>query len=30
MGFLRDKVDQPGLTRLIHTERGIGYGLKDY
>jgi DNA-binding response OmpR family regulator len=30
MGFLRDKVDQPGLTRLIHTERGIGYSLKDY
>jgi DNA-binding response OmpR family regulator len=30
MGFLRDKVDRPGLTRLIHTERGIGYSLKDY
>lgn len=30
MGFLREKVDQEGMTRLIHTERGIGYSLKDY
>ena len=30
MSFLRDKVDQPGIKRLIHTERGIGYSLKDY
>ena len=30
MGFLREKVDQEGITRLIHTERGIGYSLKDY
>lgn len=30
MGFLREKVDQEGMTRLLHTERGIGYSLKDY
>jgi len=30
MRFLRDKVDQEDMTRLIHTERGIGYCLKDY
>jgi len=30
MGSLRDKLDQEGMTRLIHTERGIGYSLKDY
>jgi DNA-binding response OmpR family regulator len=27
--FLRAKVDAEGQTKLIHTERGIGYGLKD-
>jgi DNA-binding response OmpR family regulator len=27
--FLRLKVDPPGLRRLIHTERGIGYSLRD-
>jgi len=30
MSFLRDKVDEPGMKRLIHTERGVGYTLKDY
>jgi two-component system response regulator MprA len=25
---LRGKVDAPGQTTLIHTERGIGYGLR--
>ena len=30
MSFLRDKVDQPDMKRLIHTERGVGYSLKDY
>jgi DNA-binding response OmpR family regulator len=28
IGFLRKKVDQPGLSRLIHTRRGIGYLLR--
>jgi DNA-binding response OmpR family regulator len=28
--FLRDKVDVPGKKRLIHTERGVGYSLRDY
>ncbi len=26
--FLRTKVDIPGLTKLIHTERGLGYSLR--
>jgi two-component system response regulator MprA len=30
MSFLRDKVDQTGMKPLIHTERGVGYTLKDY
>jgi DNA-binding response OmpR family regulator len=28
--FLRDKVDVPGKKKLIHTERGVGYSLRDY
>jgi DNA-binding response OmpR family regulator len=28
--FLREKVDQPGNKKLIHTERGLGYSLRDY
>jgi DNA-binding response OmpR family regulator len=27
--FLRTKVDQPGMSRLLHTERGIGYSIRD-
>ena len=27
--FLRNKVDQPGLSRLVHTERGIGYSVRE-
>jgi DNA-binding response OmpR family regulator len=27
--FLRNKVDQPGLSRLVHTERGIGYSIRE-
>lgn len=27
--YLRQKVDSPGLPRLIHTERGVGYYLHD-
>ncbi len=30
MRYLRDKVDQEGMKPLIHTERGVGYSLKDY
>ena len=30
MRFLREKVEQPGTKKLIHTERGIGYVLRDY
>ncbi len=26
--FLRTKVDLPGLTKLIYTERGLGYRLR--
>jgi DNA-binding response OmpR family regulator len=26
--FLRSKVDAPGLSKLIHTERGVGYSLR--
>jgi len=29
MQFLRHKVDQPGDKKLIHTERGLGYSLRD-
>jgi DNA-binding response OmpR family regulator len=28
--FLREKVDLPGNKKLIHTERGLGYSLRDY
>jgi len=28
--FLREKVDVPGRKKLIHTERGLGYSLRDY
>ncbi|WP_446744559.1 response regulator transcription factor [Silvibacterium acidisoli] len=27
--YLRQKVDPPGMPRLIHTERGVGYYLRD-
>lgn len=30
MRFLREKVESPDRKRLIHTERGLGYILKDY
>jgi DNA-binding response OmpR family regulator len=30
MRFLREKVEHPGTKKLIHTERGIGYVLRDY
>jgi two-component system response regulator MprA len=30
MRFLREKVELPGRKKLIYTERGIGYRLKDY
>ena len=29
MRFLRSKVDRPGLPRLLHTERGIGYSIRE-
>lgn len=29
MRFIREKVDLPGRKKLIHTERGLGYGVKD-
>jgi len=29
IGHLRSKVDRPGLPRLVHTERGFGYSLKE-
>ena len=29
MRFLRTKVDRPGLPRLLHTERGIGYSIRE-
>ncbi len=29
MRYLRSKVDQPGLPRLVHTERGVGYSLRE-
>jgi two-component system response regulator MprA len=28
--FLRAKIDADGSAKLIHTERGIGYGLRDH
>jgi DNA-binding response OmpR family regulator len=28
--FLREKVDPPGNKKLIHTDRGLGYVLRDY
>jgi two-component system response regulator MprA len=28
--FLREKVDAAGKKKLIHTERGLGYILRDY
>ena len=27
--FLRSKVDRPGLPRLLHTERGLGYSIRE-
>ncbi len=27
--FLRGKVDRPGLPRLLHTERGLGYSIRE-
>jgi DNA-binding response OmpR family regulator len=27
--YLRSKVDRPGLPRLLHTERGLGYSLRE-
>jgi DNA-binding response OmpR family regulator len=27
--FLRIKLDQPGMARLLHTERGVGYSLRE-
>jgi len=29
MRYLRNKVDRPGLPRLVHTDRGLGYSLRD-
>lgn len=29
MRYLRVKVDRPGMSRLLHTERGLGYSLKE-
>jgi DNA-binding response OmpR family regulator len=29
MRFLRAKVDRPGLARLLHTERGLGYSIRE-
>jgi DNA-binding response OmpR family regulator len=29
MRFLRSKVDRPGLPRLLHTERGVGYSIRE-
>lgn len=29
IGFLRAKVDRPGLPRLLHTERGVGYSIRE-
>jgi DNA-binding response OmpR family regulator len=27
--FLRTKLDQPGMSRLLHTERGVGYSIRE-
>ena len=27
--YLRAKIDRPGWPRLVHTERGVGYSLKE-
>ena len=27
--YLRGKLDEPGLPRLLHTERGLGYSLRE-
>lgn len=29
IGYLRRKLDRPGLTPLIHTVRGVGYTLRE-
>jgi len=29
MRYLRTKVDRPGLPRLLHTERGLGYCIRE-
>ncbi|HEX3892487.1 MAG TPA: response regulator transcription factor [Terracidiphilus sp.] len=29
MRYLRTKVDRPGLPRLLHTERGLGYSMRE-
>ena len=29
ISFLRAKVDQPKLPKLIHTERGVGYSIQE-
>lgn len=29
MRYLRSKVDRPGLPRLLHTERGLGYSIRE-
>lgn len=29
MGYRRSKVDRPGLPRLVHTERGLGYTIRE-
>ncbi len=29
MRFLRTKVDRPGLPRLLHTDRGLGYSIRE-
>jgi two-component system response regulator MprA len=29
MRYLRSKVDRPGMPRLLHTERGLGYSLRE-
>src|SRR5260370_9998450 len=26
---LRTKLDQPGMSRLLHTERGVGYSIRE-
>jgi DNA-binding response OmpR family regulator len=29
VNYLRKKIDLPGLKPLIHTERGVGFALKE-